>query len=61
MSHRALITGASGLLGRQVLKAFEVAGYDVTGTGFRRASPPTIVRVDIQIADEVEKLLDKVK
>ena len=61
MSKHALITGASGLLGRQVLKAFEVAGYDVIGTGFSRASPPKILKVDIRSTDEVGKLLDEVK
>ena len=61
MSPSALVTGASGLLGRQVLKAFEKAGYKTTGTGYSRASPPKILKVDIQDADEVEKLLDEVK
>lgn len=61
MPPSALVTGASGLLGRQVLKAFESAGYEVTGTGFSRASPPKVVKVDIQQSDEVERLVDAVK
>ncbi|RMZ92441.1 hypothetical protein DV736_g339, partial [Chaetothyriales sp. CBS 134916] len=61
MAPKALITGATGLLGREVLKAFEAAGYDVVGTGFSRASPPKIVRVDIQDADEVSRLFNEVK
>jgi S-adenosylmethionine synthetase len=61
MPPKALITGATGLLGRQVVKAFESAGYDVVGTGFSRASPPKILKVDIQDADEVTKLFKEVK
>ena len=55
------MTGGTGLLGRQVVKAFENAGWQVTGTGFTRASPPKILKVDIQDESEVAKLLDKVK
>jgi S-adenosylmethionine synthetase len=61
MPEKALITGATGLLGRQVVKAFTSAGYDVVGTGFSRASPPKILKIDIQDIEEVEKLFDKVK
>lgn len=61
MSQRALITGATGLLGRQVLKAFEDAGWDAVGTGFSRANPPKIRKVDIQNDDEVTQLLEEVK
>lgn len=61
MAQRALITGATGLLGRQVLKAFEDDGWDATGTGFSRATPPKILKVDIQSEDEVVKVLDDVK
>lgn len=61
MSQTALITGATGLLGRQVIKAFDVAGYDVVGTGFSRAEPPKIRKVDIQNTDEIEKLFNEVK
>ncbi|RMD41705.1 hypothetical protein DV735_g3419, partial [Chaetothyriales sp. CBS 134920] len=56
MPPKALVTGATGLLGREVVKAFEAAGYDVVGTGFKRASPPKILKVDIQDADEVQRL-----
>lgn len=61
MSQTALITGATGLLGRQVLRAFEDAGYLVVGTGFSRASPPRIRKVDIQDASKVEQLFKEVK
>ena len=61
MTQRALVTGATGLLGRQVVKTFETAGWEVTGTGFSRASPPKILKVDIQDEDEIVKVLDEVK
>jgi len=61
MPERAIVTGASGLLGRQVFRAFEDAGWQVTGTGFSRASPPKILKVDIQDADAVDKLFEQVK
>ena len=56
----ALVTGATGLLGRQVAKAFEDAGWDTTGTGFSRASSK-IRKVDIQDADAVTTLFNDVK
>jgi S-adenosylmethionine synthetase len=61
MSQRALVTGGTGLLGRQVIKAFENAGWQVTGTGFSRASPPKVLKVDIQDETEVAKMLDEVR
>ena len=61
MAKAALVTGATGLLGRQVVKAFESAGWSSTGAGFSRASPPKILKVDIQDETEVTKVLDKVK
>ena len=61
MSQRVLVTGATGLLGREVVKAFESAGWDALGTGFSRASPPKIPKLDIQDEREVEKVLDETK
>jgi S-adenosylmethionine synthetase len=61
MSQRALVTGGTGLLGRQVIKAFENADWQVTGTGFSRASPPKVLKVDIQDETEVAKVLDEVR
>jgi len=61
MTERVLVTGATGLLGRQVVKAFESAGYEVTGIGFSRASPPKILKVDIQNVEEVEAVLEKLR
>ena len=61
MPGKAIVTGATGLLGRQVVKAFSSAGYDVVGTGFSRASPPKILKVDIQNPDEIDELFAEVK
>ena len=61
MAKTALITGASGLLGRQVVKAFQRAGYKTVGTGLTRAEPPTILKVDLCNKDEVIKLVKEVK
>ena len=60
MSQRALVTGATGLLGREVVKAFERAGWDVVGAGYSRASPPKVVKLDIQDEQEVQRMLDEV-
>ncbi|EXJ92107.1 dTDP-4-dehydrorhamnose reductase [Capronia epimyces CBS 606.96] len=56
----ALVTGATGLLGRQVYKAFTDAGWQTTGTGFSRASGP-IRKLDIQDEEAVRQLVDEVK
>ncbi|MFI2030528.1 dTDP-4-dehydrorhamnose reductase family protein [Streptomyces buecherae] len=53
---RAVIFGASGLLGRSVLHTF--AGTSVTGTGFSRSSNG-LVRVDATSAGDIERLLDR--
>ncbi|KAH0615056.1 uncharacterized protein H6S33_000692 [Morchella sextelata] len=56
-----VITGATGQLGRQCVKAFEADGWNVVGTGFSRAKPPTIRKVDLGNAEEVVELLNDVK
>ncbi|CAG8953895.1 hypothetical protein HYFRA_00010856 [Hymenoscyphus fraxineus] len=61
MTQRALITGATGLLGRQVVKEFQRAGWDVKGTGFTRAKPPSILKLDLSSEAEITKTLDEVK
>jgi len=50
---RVLITGATGLLGRQVLPVFESRGWDVRGLGLARASG-RFVRCDLLNAFELE-------
>jgi S-adenosylmethionine synthetase len=61
MAKTALVTGATGLLGRQVINAFELANWNAVGTGFTRAKPPTILKVDLTSEDEVVKVLDDVE
>lgn len=56
-----LVTGATGLLGRQVVKAFGKKDWTAKGTGFSRADGATILKVDLASASEVEKALDTVK
>lgn len=44
---KLLVTGASGLLGRALLKRLrEISGFSVTGTAFSRAKPP-LKRLDL--------------
>ncbi|KAF7508449.1 hypothetical protein GJ744_009302 [Endocarpon pusillum] len=61
MSRRALVTGGTGLLGRAVVKAFRSAGWEVTGTGFSRASPPETLKLNVLDEAEVAKVLDEVR
>ncbi|KAK0727916.1 hypothetical protein B0T26DRAFT_149465 [Lasiosphaeria miniovina] len=63
MSERkVLVTGATGLLGRQVVKAFGWRNnWSVTGTGFSRADGSSVIKVDLGNASEVEKVLDEQK
>jgi len=49
------------LLGRAVIKAFKSAGWEVTGTGFSRASPPETLKLDVLDEAEVARTLDEVK
>lgn len=61
MGGTVLVTGASGLLGRQVVRAFELRGWAVKGTGMTRADGVSILKVDLNSADEVKTALDNVK
>ncbi|KAH7079534.1 hypothetical protein FB567DRAFT_124117 [Paraphoma chrysanthemicola] len=61
MTRTAFITGASGLLGRQVQRQFFLDGWNVVGTGVSRISPPEIIKLDILDGKEVERVLDEVK
>lgn len=58
---KALVTGATGLLGRQVVKAFERANWSVKGTGYSRADGVSVLKVNLESASDVEKALDQVK
>ncbi|KAA8905837.1 hypothetical protein FN846DRAFT_907258 [Sphaerosporella brunnea] len=59
----ALITGATGQLGRQCMRVFSdpVANWNVVGTGYSRANPPAILKVDLGNEKEVVELLEDVK
>jgi S-adenosylmethionine synthetase len=57
----ALVTGATGLLGRQVVRAFERADWTVKGTGHSRADGSIVLKVDLEKASDVEAALDKVR
>jgi uncharacterized protein YbjT (DUF2867 family) len=56
-----LVTGATGLLGRQVVRAFELKNWSVKGTGYSRADGVSVLKVDLGSAAEVEKALDTTK
>ena len=62
MAQTALVTGATGLLGRQVVDAFRRdSSWKVVGQGFTRAAPPDILKADLQDEVETVRLLDEVK
>lgn len=56
-----LVTGATGLLGRQVVRAFERNQWHVKGTGLSRADGQSVLKVDLADAAQVEKALDETK
>ncbi|KAI1309119.1 Methionine adenosyltransferase 2 subunit beta [Halotydeus destructor] len=60
MSSRIIVTGGSGLLGRPLLKQLKSDGFDVVGTAFSRVKDD-LVKLDLNSAADVEKLLDEVK
>ncbi|KAF4120455.1 Nucleoside-diphosphate-sugar epimerase [Geosmithia morbida] len=55
-----LVTGATGLLGREVAKAFRARGWSVKGTGFSRADGVDVLKVDLGDKEAVAKVLDEV-
>ncbi|KAI1511797.1 methionine adenosyltransferase 2 subunit beta [Pyrenophora tritici-repentis] len=57
----ALVTGASGLLGRQVQREFLLDGWKSVGTGLSRIASPDVVRLDILNEKEIETVLDNTK
>jgi S-adenosylmethionine synthetase len=61
MAKTALITGATGLLGRQVVTAFERQEWQVVGTGFTRAKPPSILKLDLGSETNIIKTVDEAK
>ncbi|KAF2140278.1 uncharacterized protein K452DRAFT_253000 [Aplosporella prunicola CBS 121167] len=61
MPNTALITGATGLLGRAVAKEFATRGWKAVGTGLSRASPPSTVKLDLLNSEDIERVLDEIK
>ncbi len=57
-SKTVLFTGATGLLGRQVVAAFERKNWTVKGTGYSRADGVSILKVDLQDDAAVEDTLN---
>lgn len=51
-----LITGASGLLGRELLRTFTSKGWECVGLAYSRAREG-LMKVDLRKRDEVEKVL----
>ncbi|KAK5993442.1 Methionine adenosyltransferase 2 subunit beta [Cladobotryum mycophilum] len=56
-----LVTGATGLLGREVAAAFRLRGWNVKGTGYSRADGVDILKVDLGSTASVAKALDEIK
>lgn len=61
MVKTALVTGATGFLGRQVSQAFKSAGFQVVGTGFTRANPPITLKINLCNPAEILSALQEVK
>jgi dTDP-4-dehydrorhamnose reductase len=58
-SPRILVTGATGLLGRPVLRACSANPvWHVTGTSFRRTGPG-LARIDLSQAEQIPAFLDR--
>ncbi|KAJ2041182.1 hypothetical protein GGI08_007972 [Coemansia sp. S2] len=52
---KVVVTGASGLLGRQVVLEAERRGHTVVGTALSRAQPPKLVKLDLNDTSAVEE------
>ncbi|KAF9160339.1 hypothetical protein DFQ26_005653 [Actinomortierella ambigua] len=58
LSLRVIVTGASGLLGRAVLKEFKKAGHECQGLAFSRAKGD-LKKLDLEDAGAVEAFIDE--
>jgi S-adenosylmethionine synthetase len=56
-----LIVVASGLLGRDVIKAFQRKQWKTVGTALTRANPPDLVKLDLLDKDNLISVLDGTK
>ncbi|KAL5604123.1 hypothetical protein BROUX41_002112 [Berkeleyomyces rouxiae] len=61
MSGSALVTGATGLLGREVFKALKDGGFETKGLGYSRADGISILKADLEKPDEIAAVLEKVQ
>ena len=61
MVKTALVTGASGFLGREVFRTFQAAGWKAVGTGWKRTNPPTILKLDLSDSTEITSALQKIQ
>ena len=62
MMKSVIVTGGTGLLGRQVVRRFESSQeWTVKATGLNRADGLTILKVDLGNTAEVESTIDSVK
>ncbi|KAG5920654.1 hypothetical protein E4U42_006139 [Claviceps africana] len=63
-SRTALVTGATGLLGREITNAFRRSpGWTVKGTGYSRADGVDVLRLNLENEDtaELDRLLDETR
>lgn len=60
MAKRVLVTGASGLLGREILRCFEAEKWEVLGLAYSRAKGG-LRRVDLSDGAQVEGVLEEFK
>lgn len=56
-----IVTGATGLLGRQVTKKFKENDWNVKGTGYSRADGIDVLKVNLHNQEQIAKLLDDCK
>jgi NAD(P)-dependent dehydrogenase (short-subunit alcohol dehydrogenase family) len=57
----ALVTGATGLLGREVSKTFRLSKWNVKGTGYSRADGVDILKADLGNDADIKDVLDTTK
>ncbi|KAH6611240.1 NAD dependent epimerase dehydratase family protein [Trichoderma cornu-damae] len=57
-----LVTGATGLLGREVVAAFRLRnGWAVKGTGYSRADGVDVLKVDLESAADIAEAIDEIR
>ncbi|KAL7937076.1 hypothetical protein V8C35DRAFT_214868 [Trichoderma chlorosporum] len=57
-----LVTGATGLLGREVVAAFQLrSGWTVKGSGYSRADGVDVLKLDLESGADIAKTLDEIR